>query len=267
LLAEEMVKKRIVGAICAETVSYWLRTADVKPHRCRYWLTSNDPDFEAKKSRIVDLYLHPPTDGVLISVDEKTCIQALERIGPRSPARPGRSPRVGFEYKRHGLANLLAAFEVTTGRVFARIVDRNDSASFIRFLRLLIRRYPSGKIYLVLDNGSSHRSQETKAFFEANPRLVPVFTPTHASWLNQVEIWFSLLGRQVLKSASFDSRDDLISRIMSYVKDYNRRCEPFQWTSKCEPLKGRPGQLRRRAKRRAPSRRRLAIRQRRQRAA
>lgn len=239
LLANQLVEKKIVPAISRETVSLWLRSADVKPHRVKYWLTSNDPDFKEKKDRIIGLYLNPPKDGIVISVDEKTSIQALERTRPEAPPRPHRHRRIEFEYKRHGVVNLIAAFTVHSGVVDADCIEKNDSAAFIRFIRRIMKAHPKGKLYLVLDNGTTHRSKETTAFFARHPRLVPVFTPTHASWLNQVEIWFSLLSRQALRNVSFRNRAELRDRILRYVEEYNRSAHPFKWTSNGQPLAGR----------------------------
>jgi len=175
----------------------------------------------------------------VICVDEKTSIQALERKHPDSPPRAHRNRRIAFEYKRHGVVNLLAAFNVQTGEVAAECIDKNDSAAFIRFIRWLMQLYPKRKLYLVLDNGTTHRSKETEAFLARHPRLIPVFTPTHASWLNQVEIWFSLLSRQALRHVSFRSKDELRERILDYVDTYNASAHPFEWTSKGKPLAGR----------------------------
>lgn len=237
LMIAALIEKGIVPDIGRETVAYWLRTADVKPHRCKYWLTSYDPLFEERKNRIVGLYLNPPRDGILLSIDEKTSMQALERVRPEIPASKGRSRRVDFGYKRHGVVNLLAAFVIGTGQVHAQCIEKNDSTTFIRFIRTLMKLFPKGKLYLVLDNGTTHRSKQTTAFFAKHPRLVPVFTPTHASWLNQVEIFFSLLSRQALKNVSFKSRQALRERILGYIEAYNVSAKPFKWSTKGEPLK------------------------------
>lgn len=246
LLANALVEKGVVSSISRETVSLWLRSADVKPHRVKYWLTSNDPNFKEKKDAIIELYLNPPKDGIVISVDEKTSIQALERTRPEAPPRPHRHRRIEFEYKRHGVVNLIAAFTVHCGDVIADCIEKNDSAAFIRFIRRIMKAHPKGKLYLVLDNGTTHRSKETAAFFAKHPRLVPVFTPTHASWLNQVEIWFSLLSRQALRNVNFRSRAELRDRILQYVEEYNRSARPFKWTSKGQPLAGRRAKVSRR---------------------
>ena len=252
MLATELITRGIVTTVSRESVSLWLRTADIKPHRCKYWLESTDPNFKEKKDRVVDLYLNPPADGRVICVDEKTCIQARERLWSGRPARRGRPSRVDFHYKRHGVVNLVAAFEVGTGHVTAEcLAGRNDSRAFMRFVRRLMRKYRGEKLYLVLDNGTTHKSKVTTAFFARHPKLVPVFVPTHGSWLNQVEIWFSLLSRQALKNASFVSRESLIQRIEEFIDEHNRWAGPFKWTSKGQPLKGdKPISRRRRGRQR-----------------
>lgn len=234
---EALIQRGIVTTISRETLSRWLRTFDLKPHRCRYWLNSKDPDFQPKMARIVDLYIHKPEDGRVISIDEKTCIPARERIRPDSPARPGRIRRQEFEYRRHGTVQLIAAFEVHSGRVFAKCVDKNDSDAFIGFLQELSRQYPLEKLYLVMDNGTTHRSKATTKFLASQPLMEPVFTPTHASWLNQVEIWFSVLSRRALRNMSFDSRDELVRHIAHFVQAHNQTAKPYRWTRTGEPLR------------------------------
>lgn len=253
LLAEHLVDSGIVPSISRETVSLWLRTADLKPHRVKYWLNSKDPDFRAKRDRVLELYLKPPKDGVVVCVDEKTSIQALERCHPERPAGYRRPRHVEFEYKRHGTVHLIAAFEVHTGRVpVFQCVKPNNSKAFIAFCRKLLKHYPRRKLYLVLDNGTTHKSNETKKFFAGSPRIVPVFLPTHASWLNQIEIWFSALTRQALKHVSFTSTNALTAAICDYVAFHNRRnAKPYKWTSEGKPLVGTGINMPRRAGRRS----------------
>ncbi|MGH7870354.1 MAG: IS630 family transposase [Candidatus Dormibacteraceae bacterium] len=236
-LVDAVVSKGIAPRISRETISLWLRTAKVKPHRNRYWLNSKDPEFQAKMNRVVQLYLHPPQDGELLCLDEKTGIQALERKYPDLPLRRGRVRRLEFEYKRHGTTKLMAAFAVRTGRVYGECIESNDSKTFIAFVKTVMELYPKGKLYLILDNGSSHTSEETRAFFESQSRLVPVYLPTHGSWLNQIEVWFSVLSRQALKYASFPSAEALVQRILGYIERYNSlRAHPYRWSKKGRPL-------------------------------
>lgn len=234
---QALIERKIVTTISRETLSRWLRSFDLKPHRCRYWLESKDPEFQPKMDAIVDLYLNKPRNGRVICIDEKTCIPARERIRPDQPARPGRVRRQEFEYRRHGTVHLIAAFEVHTGRVFTKCVDKNDSDAFIEFLREVRRQYPREKLYLVMDNGTTHRSEATTKFLATQPRMVPVFTPTHASWLNQVEIWFSALSRRSLRHMSFDSREALIRHIEAFVAAHNQTAKPYRWTKTGEALR------------------------------
>lgn len=238
LLADYLVVQGWVPSISRETVSLWLRTADIKPHRLRYWLTSQDPDFKAKRDRVVGLYRSPPCCAEVICVDEKTSIQALERLHPDIPACRRWRRRQEFEYIRHGTVHLVAGFNVRTGRVIADVLlTKNDSSAFIRFLKRLLTAHPDRTLYLILDNGTTHKSHQTKAFLKTQPRLVPVYLPTHASWLNQVEIWFSVLSRQVLRGASFTSREALRTQLRSYIRVHNRHlAHAYDWSTKGKPL-------------------------------
>lgn len=238
LAVEALIDAKIVPSLSRETLSRWLRTADLKPHRCRYWLNSKDPDFNAKMERITALYLNKPKDGRVISIDEKTCIPVREHLRPERPMKPGRVRQPEYEYKRHGVVHLIAAFDVHTGEVVAECVDKNNSAAFIEFLCKIRRKYPGEKLYLILDNGTTHRSKKTKKFLAKHPWLgTPVFTPTHASWLNQIEIWFSVLTRQALRHVSFRDRQELIDRIFAYVALHNEEAKPYKWTKTGEALR------------------------------
>lgn len=255
LLVEHLVSSGTVPCISRETISYWLRTAELKPHRVKYWLNSKDPEFRAKRDQVLELYLKPPKNGVVLCVDEKTSIQALEQCHPELAVSRRRARRVEYEYKRHGTVNLIASFEVHTGQIpVTQCVERNDSKAFIGFCRKLLARYPRRKLYLVLDNGTTHCSNETRKFFSKNKRIIPVFTPTHASWLNQIEIWFSALTRQALKNVSFPSKDALATRILEYVAYHNQhRAKPYKWTTHGKPLVGSELKTPRRAGRRSRS--------------
>lgn len=248
LLSKHLVHYKLVASISIESISYWLRNADIKPHKVRGWLNSKDPQFREKRDRIAQLYRHPPKDGYLLSVDEKTSIPARERLRKDLPGGPGRRKRDEYEYIRHGTAHLLASFDVRTGQVVGEILSgKNDSDAFIRFLKKLMKLYPRRKLYLILDNGTTHRSKKTKKFFAANSRLIPVFTPTHASWLNQIEIWFSVLTRQALRGASFAGREKLVSRIEGYIEMHNReQALPYEWSTRGKPLTGATAKERRR---------------------
>ncbi len=212
---------------------------DIKPHKVVGWLNRReDPEFWDRVREVCGLYLAPPQSALVVSVDEKTGIQAKERRAPTSPALPGRPCRQEFEYVRHGTASLLAALEVHSGRVLARDIAHNDSVTFIGFLEELDRVVaPELAIHLILDNGSSHTSKATRAWIDAHSRFTAHYTPKHASWVNQVELFFPILTRRVLKGGSFGSRDDLVSKIMRYIARHNETAKPFAWTYAAQPLK------------------------------
>ena len=211
---------------------------DIKPHKVTGWLNRReDPEFWDRVREVCGLYLSPPQNALVVSVDEKTGVQAKERRAPTSPAGPGRLPRQEFEYKRHGTASLMAALEVHTGHVLARDIEHNNSVTFIEFLEELDRTVAPGlDIHLVLDNGSSHTSKATRQWITDHPRFSAHYTPKHASWVNQVELFFSILTRKVIKRGSFSSRDDLVSKIMRYITDYNETAKPFVWTYAADPI-------------------------------
>lgn len=213
-----------------------LSAESIQPHRFRYWKDSNDPEFEPKMLAIVGLYMQPPQNAVVLSVDEKTSIQALDRTQPRLPMKPHRIERLSHEYKRNGTASLLASLEVHSGQVRAESIQRNNSATFIRFLRYLLNAYSGKELHIIADNGSSHRSKKTLAWVAKQKRLHLTFTPTHASWLNQIEIWFGILTRKIVRRGIFKSRQELVERLMNFIATYNQEARPFQWTYTGNPL-------------------------------
>ena len=219
--------------ISASQIGRILASFDVKPHRVRGWLNRPaDPAFHAKAQAVCRRYLDPlPADTVLFSVDEKTCMQARSRKRATRPVRPGRVERREFEYVRHGTVSLMAAMNVTTGTVHPKIIKRNDSDTFIEFLAELAATVePDKKIHLILDNGSSHTSRKTRKWIREHPRFTVTYTPCHASWLNMIEIFFSILTRRVLRRGDFASRDDLIQKIITFITTYNSTAKPFRWT-------------------------------------
>jgi len=213
-----------------------LSAESIKPHRFRYWKSSTDPEFEPKMLAVVGLYMNPPENAVVLSVDEKTSIQALDRTQPRLAMRPHSVERLSHEYKRNGTASLLAALEVHSGQIHGQSIRSNNSETFIRFLRKMLNIFPDKELYVVLDNGSSHRSKRTLAWVGRKKRIHLMFTPTHASWLNQIEIWFGILTRKVVKRGIFRSREELVTKLMSFVEAYNKDARPFEWTYKGNPL-------------------------------
>lgn len=217
--------------ISASQIGRILAADDVKPHRVQGWLTRRDtPEFWERAADVCGLYLAPPLNAVVLSIDEKTGIQAKSRKHPTQPVEPGQPERREFEYVRHGTASLMAALNVATGTVVADVVARNDSEHFIEFLgQIDAATDPALSIHIVIDNGSSHRSKATKKWLAAHPRFVVHHTPVHASWLNQVEAFFSILTRKVLRRGEFASRDDLIARMMAFIEHRNQTARPFKW--------------------------------------
>ena len=217
-----------------------LDALDLKPHLVRGWLhrRGDDPMFWERVRDVCGLYLSPPQNALVLSVDEKTSIQARELKAATTPAGPGRAGRREWEYRRHGVAHLVAALQVHTGEVLADTIPRNDSANFCDFLAFIDAHVdPALQVHLVLDNGASHTSKATREWLAEHPRFVAHYTPKHASWLNQVELFFSILSRKVLRNASFTSRDDLVDRLMRFITDYDNTARPFAWTYTGDPLR------------------------------
>jgi transposase len=226
--------------ISASQIGRILADLDIKPHRVRGWITRpDDPTFWERAADICGLYLAPPTNALVLSVDEKTGIGARSRTRPTQTVTSGRPARQEHEYVRHGTAILLAALDVHGGGIFtATDLDRNTAANFIGFLDDLDAKVPAGlQVHLVLDNGSSHIANQTRWWFVDHPRFRAHYTPTHASWLNQVELFFSILARRLLKRGEFASVEDLVGKVMAFIADYNRTAKPFRWTYDGRPLK------------------------------
>jgi transposase len=203
---------------------------DLKPHQIRTFKFSTDPDAEEKIYDVVGLYLSPPDNAVVLSVDEKTQIQALNRTQPLLPLRPGLPARQTHDYKRNGLTSLYAALEVNSGVIVGECRDRHTGADFLQFMNLIARRYPRTELHVILDNSSTHKTPEVKTWLEAHPRIHFHFTPTGASWLNMVEAWFSILTRKSVRRGSFDSVRALVRHIRKYIEHWNNHPIPFIWT-------------------------------------
>jgi transposase len=202
----------------------------IQPHRMERYMASDDPDFERKAADILGLYLLPPQHAVVFSVDEKSAIQALDRKDPILPLSPGRAERHGFEYVRHGTLSLYAAFETHTGLVFGKTAERHTSQAFVAFLADLLTRVPKRReVHIICDNLSAHKTKRVAAFLADHPRVHLHFTPTYSSWLNQVELWFSKIERDLIHRGVFTSTTDLARRIMRYIRQYNKHPRPIQW--------------------------------------
>jgi len=221
-----------------ETVHRLLQQADLKPHRVATFSRSTDPNFVAKLVDVVGLYLDPPENAVVLCVDEKTQVQALDRTQPLLPMRPGQIERRTHDYKRHGTIQLYAALEVHAGTLTAQIQERHRSREFLAFMNRLLRLYPDGELHVILDNVSSHRSAEV-ARWQGRKRNARVHfhpIPTYSSWLNLVEVFFNLLQRKVVSRGNFPSTSDLIRRILTYVDKFNQEGRPFHWTKTPETI-------------------------------
>jgi transposase len=211
-------------------VSDLLRRNDLKPHLTRTYKVSRDPAFVVKVRDVVGLYLNPPEHAVVLSVDEKTSIQALERTQRPLPLRSGRATRHTHDYKRHGVVDLYAALEVATGQVTHRLSTRHTAADFLAFMRKVVRTYPGRELHVILDNSSSHGTPEVRAWLAQHPQVHFHYTPTSASWLNQVEGFFGILGKQSLSMTDFYSPRALREHLAAYMRAWNRNPTPFAWT-------------------------------------
>ena len=186
------------------------KSADLRPHRLKSFKISNDPNFAEKVIDIVGLYMNPPDNALVLSVDEKTQIQALERTQPMLQLKPGQIERRTHDYKRHGITNLYAAFDILTGEVTGRITKRHRSQEFLDFLRQVEKLTPKNmELHIILDNSSTHKTEAVNTWLAAHPRIHTHFTPTSASWLNAVESWFSILERKAIRRGAFTSVEDL----------------------------------------------------------
>ena len=213
------------------TVQRIWRQARLKPHRLDRYMASNDPQFEEKAADIIGLYMKPPQHAAVFCVDEKSAVQALDRLDPVLPMSPGRAERHGFEYYRHGTLSLYAALEVRTGKVMGKTAPRHTSAEFVDFLgEVVMSAKWAREIHIVLDNLSAHKTKAVAEFLEANPKVRFHFTPTYSSWMNQVETWFSKIERDVIARGVFRSVADLARKLRKYIRAYRKSAKPFRWT-------------------------------------
>lgn len=216
-----------------------LMEADLKPHKTEYWCgKSKDPEFEEKMTNIVGLYMNPPENAIVICVDEKTQIQALDRTQPELPLRPGNPKRHTATYKRNGTVSLIAALSVHCGEITANTMRSNNAKNFLSFLKKLNRKYTNKKLHIIADNLSAHKHKDVKEWLSRRRKITLHYTPTYSSWLNQVEIWFNILTKDVVKGGIWASSKHLSDQLMEYIKTYNNtRAKPFNWTYTGKPLK------------------------------
>jgi transposase len=249
----DAVVRRVVTLTCAEppgAATHWTGRAmarhsgislrsvqriwvahDLQPHRIRTFKRSTDPEFAAKLEDIVGLYVDPPKYAVVLSVDEKSQIQALDRTQPGLPLKPGKAGTMTHDYLRNGVTTLFAAFDVLEGTVLGRCMQRHRHQEFLRFLNTIERAVPAGKvIHVILDNYGSHKHPKVLRWLARHPRFTFHFTPTSGSWLNAVETFFSALTRRRLKRGSFHSIIDLQAAINRYIAEHNDHPKPFSWT-------------------------------------
>jgi len=231
-LVERAVERGVVTQLSRSHLQRILQAGDLRPHRVRQWLHSPDPQFRQKVNAICALYRQAPKGSVVLSVDEKTGIQALQRKhADRAPA-PGRARRREFEYVRHGTQALIAALDVHTGRVMGRCTDRRTQADLVAFMEQVALAHPKGRVHIVWDNLNTHRAQSVWDDFNArhDNRFVFHFTPLHASWVNQIELLFGIYARRVLRHASHSSIAQLRERTEAFMVQRNRAPKPFKWT-------------------------------------
>ncbi len=223
--------------VSKSTVARWFELFGVKPHRQRTFKLSNDPFFIEKVRDIVGLYLHPPDHAVVLCVDEKSQIQALQRTQPMLPMGLGYVEGVTHDYVRHGTTALFAALDVASGEVLAQCKRRHRHQEFLAFLRHIDRNVPETlDVHLVVDNYATHKHAKVKAWLARRPRYHLHYTPTYASWLNQVERWFGIITQRAIRRGTFSSVKQLTGKIDRFVNDYNTKTRPFVWTATADSI-------------------------------
>lgn len=218
------------------TVARAWRRFHVQPWRRGTFKFSTDPQLEAKIRDVVGLYLDPPTNAVVLCVDEKSQIQALNRTAPILPLREGLPEKATHDYKRNGTTTLFAALEIATGKVTDQCYDRHGKAEFLDFLKKVATAYPEQELHVVLDNYHTHKHDDINTWLAQHPRITLHFTPTSGSWLNLVEVFFGIITRQAIRRGSFDSVKELVDAIRAFIAGWNQRCHPFTWTKTADEI-------------------------------
>ena len=227
---------KVVGISLRSVQRIWA-AHKLQPHRIRTFKRSNDPAFAAKLEDVVGLYVDPPKHALVLSIDEKSQIQALDRTQPGLPLKPGKCGTMTHDYKRHGTTTLFAALDVLEGTVIGRCMQRHRHQEFIRFLNTIERAVPAGKmIHAILDNYAAHKQPNVLKWLGRHPRWTFHFTPTSGSWLNAVETFFSALTRQRIRRGSFHSIVDLQAAINRYITEHNHDPKPFIWTKPADQI-------------------------------
>src|SRR4051795_9568630 len=230
---------RLLGkhlGISDATVARAWRAYRVQPWRRGTFKFSTDPELQAKVRDVVGLYLDPPEHAIVLCVDEKSQIQALNRTQPILPVRPGLPEKATHDYKRNGTTTLFAALELATGQVLDRCYERHGKAEFLDFLKQVARAYPRRRLHVVLDNYHTHKHDDINQWLQRHPRITLHFTPTSGSWLNLVEVFFGIITRQAIRRGSFDNVKELIAAIRAFIDGYNERCRPFIWTKTADEI-------------------------------
>jgi len=218
------------------TVARAWKAYGVQPWRVETFKFSTDPELVAKVTDVVGLYLAPPENAVVLCVDEKSQIQALDRTAPMLPMKPGLLERRTHDYKRNGTTTLFAALDIATGKVTAACKPRHRHQEFLAFLKQVAKAYPGRELHLVMDNYAAHKRVEIRDWLAANPRVHVHFTPTSGSWLNLVEVWFGIIERQAIRRGSFRSVRELNAKIRTFIDGWNDRSHPFVWTKTAEEI-------------------------------
>ena len=208
----------------------------LKPWKLQTFKFSTDPELEAKVRDVVGLYLDPPEKAVVLSIDEKSQIQALDRTAPMLPMRPDLAARWTHDYHRNGTTTLFAALEIATGKVTQTCYPRHRSDEFLKFLKTVAKAYPRVPLHLVVDNYATHKHPRVKAWLTTNPRITMHFTPTSGSWMNMVEIFFGIITRQAIRRGVFHSVADLRATITRFIDNWNQHCQPFTWTKTADQI-------------------------------
>jgi transposase len=229
LLAAEL------GISFASVARIWRRW-NLQPWRVETFKFSTDPELDAKIRDVVGLYLHPPENAVVLCMDEKSQVQALDRTAPILPILPGVPEKQTHDYVRNGTTTLFAALEVATGRVEQACLPRHRHQEFLRFLKQVAKAYPRRRLHIVCDNYATHKHPAVKAWLARHPRITLHFTPTAGSWLNMVEIFFGIITRQAIRRGTFGSVRELTDAIKTFIDGWNERCQPFVWTKDADTL-------------------------------
>jgi transposase len=237
-LADWLAREKKIK-VSHDSVSRLWRQFCLQPHRTEGFKFSTDPQLEAKIRDVAGLYLNPPQNAVVVCVDEKSQVQALERSQPILPMRPGIPERQTHDYARHGVTTLFAALNTATGQVTDACYGKHRHQEFLRFLKKTAAAYPGTELHVICDNYATHKHPEVKAWLARNPRITLHFTPTGCSWLNLVECFFSIITRQAIRRGSYTSVRQLTHTIGTFIDHWNDHPRPFAWTKDADEILGK----------------------------